>query len=176
MLIDEFLPEYDFDEKHDIKIRARAAAVYAAINEVDFSESPIVRWLLRIRGMSGEGVTMRTLRKSRFETLAEIANRELLIGLAGRFWTPCGDLQKIDAGNFRAFDKKGYAKAAWNFSVDESDGETNLKTETRIKCLDTASRRSFGFYWTFIQPFSGLIRMEMLRTIKRRAESGVISI
>jgi hypothetical protein len=45
-----------------------------------------------------------------------------------------------------------------------------LTTETRIKCLDNESRRSFGFYWMFIQPFSGLIRMEMLRAIKRKAE------
>ena len=121
--------------------------------------------------MSGEGVTMRNLRKFKFETLGEIANKELLIGLAGRFWTPWGDLQKIDASNFRSFDKSGYAKAVWNFSLDGSGNETHLTTETRIKCLDTDSRRSFGFYWMFIQPFSGLIRMEMLRTIKRKAEA-----
>ncbi|MEP6704948.1 MAG: hypothetical protein ABJB34_09095, partial [Acidobacteriota bacterium] len=100
----------------------------------------------------------------------EIANKELLIGLAGRFWTPWGDLQTVDESNFRSFDKIGYAKAVWNFSVAEAGDKTRLTTETRIKCLDPDSRRSFGFYWTFIQPFSGLIRMEMLRAIKRRAE------
>lgn len=172
MLIDQFLPEPDFEEKHDIQIRASATNVFAAINDVDFSESFIVRWLLRLRGMSGEGVTMRNLQKYKFDRLAEIANKELLIGLAGRFWTPWGDLQKIDASNFREFNKKGYAKAVWNFSLDGSANETRLTTETRIKCLDDASRRSFGFYWTFIQPFSGMIRMEMLKMIKHRAETG----
>ena len=171
MLIDEFLPEHDFVETHDIAIQADAASVYRAINEVDFAESFIVRWLLRLRGMSSEGVTVRNLRKFKFETLGEIANKELLIGLAGRFWSPFGDLQKVDASNFREFNRSGYAKAAWNFSLDGSANETNLTTETRIKCLDADSRRSFGFYWTFIQPFSGLIRMEMLKTIKRRAEA-----
>jgi len=172
MLIDEFLPEHDFVETHDIAIHADAASVYRAINEVDFAESFIVRWLLRLRGMSGEGVTIRNLRKFHFGTLGEIANKELLIGLAGRFWTPWGDLQKVDASNFRSFDKAGYAKAVWNFSVNEKNGETNLTTETRIKCLDAESRKSFGFYWTFIRPFSELIRMEMLKTIKRKVEYG----
>lgn len=120
--------------------------------------------------MSSEGVTIWTLRAFSFET-GEIADKELLIGLAGRFWTPWGDLQKVNASNFREFNKAGYAKAVWNFSLDESGDETNLKTETRIKCFDTESRRSFGCYWTFIQPFSGLIRMEMLRTIKSKAEA-----
>ena len=170
MLIDDFLPEYDFNEVHDIDIGADLERVYSAVNEVDFSESFIVRWLLRLRGMSSENVTIGNLRSFRFETLGEMVNRELLIGLAGRFWTPWGDLQKVDAENFRKFDKKGFAKAVWNFSLVPTGGGTKLTTETRIKCLDGGSRTSFGRYWTFIGPFSGLIRMEMLRLIKRRAE------
>ena len=170
MLIDEFLPGYDFEEKHEIKISAPATAVYAAIQQVDFSESFIVRWLLRLRGMSGEAVSLRNLEYSRFKILGEVVNKEVLIGLAGRFWTPWGDLQKVDASNFREFEKPGYAKAVWNFSLDDLNAGTRLTTKTRIRCLDDGSRRSFGFYWTFIQPFSGLIRMEMLKTIRRRAE------
>ncbi len=171
MLIDDFLPEYDFVETHNIAIDADVASVYKAANEVDFSDSFIVRWLLRLRGMSGEAVSLRNLEYSRFKILGEVVNKEVLIGLAGRFWTPWGDMQKVDASNFREFDKKGYAKAVWNFSLESSNGETRLTTETRIRCLDDGSRRSFGFYWTFIQPFSGLIRMEMLKTIKHKAEA-----
>ena len=170
MLIDEFLPEYDFVETHSIAIDASAAIVYAAANEVDFSDSFIVRWLLRLRGMSGEAVSLRNLEYSKFKILGEVVNKEVLIGLAGRFWSPWGDMQKVDASNFREFEKFGYAKAVWNFSLDGSANETCLTTETRIRCLDNGSRRSFGFYWTFIQPFSGLIRMEMLKSIKKKAE------
>lgn len=170
MLIDEFLPEYDFVETHSIAIDASAEQVYAAANEVDFSESFIVRWLLRLRGLSGESVTIGSLKNSYFKILGETANRELLIGLAGKFWTPWGDMQRVDATNFREFEKPGYAKAVWNFSLDGSSNKTDLTTETRIRCLDKGSLRNFGFYWTFIQPFSGLIRMEMLKTIKRQAE------
>ena len=173
MLIDEFLPEHDFVETHDISIHAAAADIYRAANEVDFSESPIIRWLMRLRGMSVGNLTLRNLGGSKFEMLGETLNKEMVIGLVGRFWTIAGSLQKIDAESFKRFDTAGYAKAVWNFSLDPHCENTLLTTETRIKCLDDDSRRSFGFYWMFIQPFSGLIRMEMLKTIKRRAEMSV---
>ena len=171
MLIDEFLSEYDFVETHGISIDAGPADIYRAASETDFSESFIIRCLFWLRGMSTEKVTLASLKTSRFEVLGEIPNREILLGLAGRFWTPNGDLKKIDAESFKTFDTAGYAKAVWNFAVRSDGGATRLTTETRIRCLDAESRRSFGFYWMFIRPFSGLIRMEMLRAIKRRAET-----
>ena len=109
--------------------------------------------------------------ESRFALLGERPNRELVLGLVGRFWATSGDLQRLDAGEFRDFGRPGYAKAAWNFSVEEQhDGTTLLTTETRVLCLDTASRRRFRLYWTLIGPFSGLIRKDILRSIKRQAE------
>ena len=169
MLIDEFLPEFDFEERHSIKIDAAEEIVIAAVKEADFSESWLIRWLFRLRGLPTKNLTLGEMRKLRFETLGE-NNREILLGLAGRFWTPNGDLKKIDATNFREFNDAGSAKAVWNFTLDEVGGETKLTTETRIKCLDADSRKSFGFYWAFIRPFSGLIRMEMLKTIKYKAD------
>lgn len=171
MLIDEFLPEHDFIETHGITIRAAKAEVYRVVNEVDFSESLIIRWLFRLRGMCAENLTLRALKKFRFETLGESLDKEMVIGLVGRFWTLGGGLQKTDAESFRRFDKAGYAKAVWNFSLVEDGEKTRMTTQTRIKCLDAESRRSFGRYWMFIQPFSGLIRTEMLKTIKRKAET-----
>lgn len=170
MLIDEFLSEYDFVETHGISIHAGVADIYRAANEVDFSESFLIRWLFRLRGMSAENVTLQSLKKSRFEILGETVNRELVLGVVGRFWKAQGDLQKIDGESFKKFDTVGYAKAVWNFSLQPDGSDTRLTTETRIRCTDAESRKRFGFYWIFIRPFSGLIRMEMLRAIKRRAE------
>ncbi len=170
MLIDEFLPQYDFNETHGISIHADAADIYRVANEIDFRESLIIRGLMRLRGMSVGDLTLSNLGKFKFEMLAETVNKEMVIGLVGKFWTVAGSLQKIDAESFKRFYTAGYAKAAWNFSLDADGPNTRLTTETRIKCLDDESRRSFGFYWMFIRPFSGLIRMEMLRTIKRKAE------
>lgn len=170
MLIDEFLPKYHFVETHDITVGASAKAVFEAVNEIDLCESPLIRGLFFLRGLPNKRLRLSDLRKSRFEILGERENEELLLGLAGKFWTFGGKLQKINSGNFRDFNGKGFAKAVWNFSVDAIGNETLLTTETRVRCLDDASRRSFGFYWTFVQPFSGLIRREMLRIVKKKAE------
>ncbi|MBA3692419.1 MAG: hypothetical protein H0W77_03110 [Acidobacteria bacterium] len=170
MLIDLFLPEYDFTETHDLKIRATAENVFRALNAVDLCESAVVRWLFRLRGLPTRGMTLREMQRLRFEVLGESENRELVLGLAGRFWTINGDLRRINSQNFREFNEKGFAKAAWNFLLDEAEGETCLTTETRVKCLDAESRKKFGFYWTLIQPFSALIRKEILKAIKQRAE------
>ena len=172
MLIDDFLPKYDFIETHDIKIRASSENVIGTINEIDFCESPIIRTLMFLRRMPGAKMRLRDLRKTNFEILGK-RDDELLLGLAGKLWTLTGKLQKVNANNFREFDEKGFAKAVWNFSVDSKGNETRLRTETRVRCLDDESRRSFGFYWTFIQPFSGLIRREMLKIVKKKAEMSV---
>lgn len=169
MLIDEFLPKYDFIETHNIKICASSENVINTIDEIDFCESPIIRALMFLRGMPSAKMRLRDLRKTNFEILGK-RDDELLLGLAGKFWTLTGKLQKVNADNFREFDEKGFTKAVWNFSVDGEGNETRLTTETRVCCLDSDSRRSFGFYWTFIQPFSGLIRREMLRIVKKKAE------
>ena len=171
MLIDEFLSDYDFVETHDISIRASAADVYRATNEVDFSDSCLIRWLFRIRGLSTENVTLASLKRSRFEILGQTPGRELLLGIVGRFWTPGGDTKKIDAESFKKFNSTGYAKAVWNFAIQPDGPDLRLSTETRVKCTDSESRRWFGFYWMLVRPFSGLIRMEMLRLIKNRAEN-----
>jgi hypothetical protein len=171
MLIDEFMPKYDFKETHDIKIRAKRADVFRALNETDLCDSWTIRTLFFLRGLPTSKMKLSEMKKMRFETLGTNENEEILLGLAGKFWKIKGELQKVNSGNFRGFDMKGFAKATWNFSLDEKENETRLTTETRIECLGEECRKSFGFYWTLIQPFSGIIRMEMLKAIKRNAEN-----
>jgi hypothetical protein len=175
MLIDEFLPNYDFSEKHEINIRTSAEKVYQAVNSVNLADSWVIWSLLNLRGLgrsSGKTLTLRDMTKDGFAILGEKPNEEILIGLAGKFWTLTGSLQNINAENFRDFQTEGFAKAVWNFSLTKkSDEEIRLSTETRIQCLGDSSLSKFSFYWRFIQPFSGLIRNEMLRLIKQKAET-----
>jgi hypothetical protein len=180
MLIDEFMPVYDFDEKHETIVRTSAETVYTALNSFDFNESFIIRWLFRLRGLASKSacdsdeqvLTLRDMTKFDFVVLGEKPNEEIVFGLVGKFWKPTGNLQKIEAGDFLAFNESGYAKAAWNFVLTESAAkETRLTTETRVQCTDDASCSQFGFYWTFIKPFSGWIRREALRLAKEKAEA-----
>lgn len=183
MLIDDFLPVYDAVERHQIDILGSAERVYTAARKLDLSGSALVRWLFRLRRLpalflphvkqrqNGLGLTLDGLLKSGFILLSESPPREIVLGLVGKFWTSSGCIQRLEAAGFSSFAEPGYAKAVWNFSLSPpAEGITRLSTETRVLCLDEISRRRFRFYWLFIRPFSGLIRIEALRAIKLQAE------
>lgn len=176
------MPAWDVSEFHQTTIRAPIQRVYDALWTADLGKSPMVRLLLRLRGLttilkSGSHnrkppLNLNAVLKVGFILLGENPPNEIALGLAGRFWTLSGGRCQLDVDEFRAFDRPGYAKAVWNFSVvEEGAGITRLATETRVSCFDEASRRRFRAYWAFIAPFSGLIRREALRTIRKNAES-----
>lgn len=182
MLIDEFLPEFHAVERHEISVAAPIERVFGAARSLDLSESRVIRWLFALRGLpqllagrrgrEAPRWTLDALLESGFILLGEDPPREILLGVVGKFWTLAGRLEGLDAEGFRRFDQPGFAKAAWNFSLAESSpGETRLKTETRVLCLDAAARRQFSAYWLVVRPFSGWTRREALRVIKRAAES-----
>lgn len=170
MLIDEFLPTYDFAEYHDIEVEASAERAWRAAKELDLGSSVFARALFFARGLTLRTLTLDGLLDYGFVLLGERANDELLLGLVGRFWLPTGGIVRIGADQFRGFDKPGHAKVAWNFAVDAHMEKSQVSTETRIACIDETARRSFGLYWIVVRPFSGIIRQEALRAIKRQAE------
>ncbi len=171
MLIDEFLPRYHVRERHAVDIGAPVETVDLVLRSVDLGASPVIRSLFRLRGLPRSALTLDGLLQMGFALLGDIPQQELVFGLVGRFWTLAGDIQRIDAESFETFDRKGYAKAAWNFTLSPGTrGTTRLATETRVYCLDDGSRKRFRLYWLIIGPFSGSIRKEMLRIVKREAE------
>ncbi len=176
------MPAYDVSEFHETTVRAPIQRVYDALRTADLGTSPIVRLLLRLRGLPAILTTgghkrnpklnLDAIMKGGFVLLGEHPPNEIALGLVGRFWTLSGSRCRVSADEFTAFDMPGYAKAVWNFSlVEESAEVTRLATETRVRCLDSASRRRFRMYWVLIAPFSGLIRREALRMIRRSSES-----
>ena len=183
MLIDSFLPAPEVTSGHHIEVRATVERTAAAVRSLDLSRSPVVRTLFALRSLPGLfsrrsparrglGLDMDGLLKSGFVLLAEAPDEEVVLGLVGRFWTPTGGLIRVQPADFAAFDRPGYAVAAWNFTLSgPAAGPVRLATETRVRLTDAASRRRFRAYWALVGPFSGLIRNEMLRTIKRAAEA-----
>ena len=175
------MPACDVSEFHQTTVRAPIQRVYDAVRTADLGGSLIIRSLLRLRQLPAiftRGSHTRNLHlnlaaiiKGGFVLLGENRPNEIALGLAGRFWTLSGGRRQLDVDEFRAFDRPGFAKAVWNFSlIEEGAGITRLATETRVRCFDESSRRRFRVYWAFIAPFSGLIRREALRTIRKEAE------
>ncbi len=176
MLIDEFLPNYDIRERRRIEVNAPIGITYATARRLDISEARLSMILFRLRGIPvgkdhGDRFDIDSFQKMRFILLGEKMNEEILLGLVGRFWTPAGELQRLDRDGYLKFRQPGYAKAAWNFSLTKgTDRSTLLETETRVYCIDEASRKRFRIYWFFIGGFSGVIRREILKAVKKKAE------
>ena len=185
MLIDEWMPRWDVHERHETRIRAGREPVWAAVRALDFGRSPVIRTLFALRSLPAL-FTARGRRKALdarrggllragFVLLAERPGEELLLGLVGRFWRPGGGIERVTAEELRAFARPGFAVAAWNFTLADEGDAVRLATETRVRCTDEASRRSFRRYWRLIGPFSGLVRMEMLKSVRRAAEAAARS-
>lgn len=135
--------------------------------------------LLALRGYGGRalrpsaGTFAEKLECFGFTKLDEDPGRELVFGIAGRFWRPDGGLRRIaDRKAFLEFSEDGCVKAAWNLRIDDAGGGScALSTETRIAYFGPAARRKFRLYWTLVGPFSGFIRRGLLRGVRRRAEA-----
>jgi hypothetical protein len=171
MLQDDFLPEYDFSEVHSIIIGKPPETIYSLMYDFDFAESKLIRFLFKLRGMNSGMTIKQGMLQAKFIELGFHQNDELVLGLVGQFWKPNGNLMKIDPAQFSKFAEPGFLKATWNFKLlPINQQQTCLQTETRIYCIDTNAKRKFSTYWFVIRPFSGLIRKEILKSIKRKAE------
>jgi hypothetical protein len=178
MLIDDFLPANDFSARYQISVATQIDTVYGVVRRLDLTGAHLLRvlfWLrsvpARLQGKKPLGPTLADLQDVGLIVLGEAPPHELALGFVGKLWTPSGGIVKVDPGDFRCFARPGFAKAVWNFTLaPASDGHTRLATETRVACLDEASRRKFRRYAFLVGPLSGATRWDALRALKREAE------
>jgi hypothetical protein len=151
--------------------------VWQAVLASDLAASPISKGLLFLRGYGrrarrrGSGTFPERLVRFGFTRIAEDPGREIVFGLAGRFWRAAGGLRPLaDAAAFQAFAEDGCVKAAWNLRVEGAgESETVFDTETRIQYFGAAAKRKFRVYWTLVGPCSGFLRRALLHDVARRA-------
>ncbi len=173
MLIDEFVPQYNFHERHKTIIRARKEVVRRALEEWQPQDSFFWRLFLRLRGLGKPRGTLREWAKDNgFLCLAE-TEEEVVYGQIGRFWAVNERRALISpatAEEFRRFDSPNYAIAVMNVRLEPLDRRgTRVYTETRVRTIGPKARWLFRLYWLLIRPFSGLLRRAMLNGIRRRA-------
>jgi hypothetical protein len=183
-LLDQFLPRFDFAERHQRTVAAAPERVWEAIHAVTLREMPLTWALFAVRSAPDRLVGRRGLPSGRdrpileqmlevgFVSLGEDPAGELVAGVVGRTSKGTGEIERVEDGSgFAALDRPGLVKAAMNFLLIPTPGGTEVHTETRVLATDERGRRRFRLYWLAIRAGSGAIRHEWLRAIARRAEA-----
>jgi hypothetical protein len=178
-VLDDVMPEYQFFERHSARIHARPEQVMQAVRQSTFGDMKSLVTLLKIRGAvlrlhdSGEFPQDKRVLDA-FSTSGYIlggSEREIVMagGANVRAKRP---LEVRTLQEFAAYREQGAVKMAFDFNADDTGGGwSTLRTETRVLALDDVTRRGMGRYWRLIAPGSGLLRLQWLDGIKRRAES-----
>lgn len=179
-LLDEIMPEYQFHERHSIRIHAQPEQVMQAIRLTTFGDMKSLITLLKIRGAflhqpSREAVALpRDLRiLDAFAASGYVSggsNHEIVTagGANARARHP---LAVHTLQEFAACREPGAVKIAFDFDVhDAGRGWSTVDAETRMAVPDGSSRGP-AIYWRLILPGSGLLRRQWLEAIKRRAEN-----
>jgi len=176
--LDDFMPEYQFNERHSTRVHARPDQVIQAARQATFSDMTSLVALLRIRGAvlrlpvhAGDWQDQRILDAfSASGYLSGGSEHEIvMLGVVNAREKRRPDLHSLQqAADYRA---PGAVKMAFNFKVEDAGGGWSaITTETRVLALDDATSRGMGRYWRLIVPGSGLLRLQWLDGIKRRAE------
>ena len=186
MRLDEFMPEYEFNEVHAVTVHALPERVFGTIKELTYADiSLLVSLLFNVRNLPAKlmgkqgptviqpGPFLEQLYQGGFIPLAEEPGREIVFGLVGQFWKLTGgEAPHIpDQEAFLAYNDPTFGKVAANLLVtDGANGRTRCSTETRVYVPEPSTRRKFAFYWWIISTGSALIRVLWLQAIKRKAE------
>lgn len=174
MLLDDFMPDFEFFEYHEVDVAAPVEAGWAAATDVAWGEVPLFRILFGIRSgraFRRDRPILDQMLSSGFTLLAEDPPRELVFGVVGRFWRLTGGLRDVPPEDFASFSGDRYVKGATNFLVTAAPGGCKVSTETRVQPTDVAARRRFYLYWSVVRGGSAAIRVAWLRAIKKRAET-----
>jgi len=179
-LLDEFIPEPEVAEHHQIEINAPAAVVMSTAMEMELLESPVIRAIVKARELvlGGQPDTrphperlLDQMRSIGWVVLAEKPDREIVLGSVTQPWVAAPVFRSVPAAEFRNFAEPGYVKIAWTLRADPIDeARATFHTETRVCTTDGAARRRFRNYWSFVAPGVEVIRMAMLRPLRRAAE------
>ena len=179
-LLDQFMPEYDVVERHQIFVAAPAATVLAAAKEQDLMQSPLTRAIFKARELAlgaspDRRVPPRGLLAAAqswgWGVLAEQPDREVVVGAVTRPWEANVVFRSLPPDQFAAYNQPGDVKIVWMLRAKPvGENESVFLTETRAMATDPVARRKFRRYWTFVSPGVAAIRWLSLRPLKKEAE------
>ena len=190
LMLDWLLPEFDATIVEHRVIEGDPDSVYRALATVDMVEIPnaypAVRALFAARGAAERLLSALLGRPTPTEEaagpmrlgdmpeqgewvkLADEPPRELAFGVIGRFWGGETVWETIDAHEFVAFDKPGFAKIGCSVSLRPYGTARTLVTyEARTQALDSDSRAHFLRYWRVVRPGIAIVMRAFLHAVAK---------
>ena len=178
--LERFLPQWEFEERHEILVHATPEHVDRALRDVTLGDLPVARALFWLRALPAgrsrprpetRGTVLEAFARSSV-VLEDSPGEQILLGVTGDFAALGGSRvpRATSVDEFLAYDRADACKAVLNFRIEPRDGTSLLWTATRVHAGRDV-RRKFRRYWRVGRPFSGLIRILILRAARRRAEA-----
>ena len=178
--LDEIMPEYQFSERHSARIHAQPEQAMQALREATFGDMRSLITLLKIRGavlrhpVRGFGdLQNKRILDAFLESgyLSGGSEHEIVIfgfGMRGRIAAPtcilCRSWQ-ITGNRVRS----RWVLASWWNRLEK--GGLQKSTRRRVCWRPGDTSRGMARYWRLIVPGSGLLRLQWLEGIRKRAES-----
>ncbi len=170
--LEQTMPVYHFRERHSRWIDAGPDQVWQALTTLTLDQLTLTRPLVAIRHL---GAHTATPAKPVFTEgpvrMFQITPPAYAVGGAvARPWQRRPERRDISSlETFARFAEPGWTKYLTDFHLAPGNGGVQLTTETRGYSTDRRAQRRFALYWALIRPASGLIRRDMLATVRRRA-------
>lgn len=183
-LLDSFMPEYDVVDRYALRVSAPPDLTFDIAANLDFQRSRIIQGIFRARAvLLRSEPALRPMPRPLIDwakalgwgVLAQIPHREIIMGAAVRPWESNVIFRPLPPGEFAAFHEPGYTKIAWTLRTGQVEGQTVVRTETRVATTDAFARVKFRRYWAFLSPGILLIRRVALRIVRREAERAATS-
>lgn len=179
-LLDTLIGRYEVGERHAIAVRAPAAVTLATARDMDISSTPLARVIFRGRELLMRSKTPKRAASKGFMAdmlalgwgvLAEVPDRELVMGGVTKPWEPNPVFRALAPDEFVTFAEPDYVKIAFTLRADPQGADRSIfRTETRVVATDARARAKFRRYWALLSPGIILIRKALLRPLKREAE------
>jgi hypothetical protein len=179
-LLDRFMPDYEVVERHHVRIAAPAEITMDAAREQDLLASPVIRVIFKTRELALGGTPDERARPQAllpqvlslgWGVLADVPDREIVIGAVTKPWEPNPRFRAIGADQFAAFHEPDHVKIVWSLRADPvAAHESIFRTETRAVATDALARLKFRRYWALVSPGVALIRRMSLQPLKADAE------
>lgn len=184
----DFVPDATSGNDSAIDIAAPPDVVWRVLEELRVDDLRATKLLMGVRSLPARVLHRGSLRprragaaatllgamtSSRFTVLCREPGTILTLGIVGQFWRLNGgdDANVGDAAAFVDFARPGFVKSAIDFVLEGREDGTRLTTRTCNRPTDDAAARRFRRYWRVIGPGSKLIRLDLLRAVRCRAET-----